>query len=289
MMPHANPVGSLLTNAPHSLLPHPEVVNRHPSILIVGYGHVGRKMGKWFPEADYVDEDGVIRRQGERDFTAEDAEDAERYELGMICVPTPSDYAGHCDTGIVREAYATWEARVRYWCLKSTVSVGTTESLGPNVCFSPEYYGETVAHPLREALPFVILGGPPEVTRAWATAWSLVTNSETRIYQTDSRTAELCKLMENSWLATKVSFCNQFYDLATAAGVDWHELRELWLADPRVSRSHTYVYPDNRGFGGKCLPKDTANLCAWARKAGRPAKFMEAVRQYNRELRELKR
>ena len=265
--------------------PHPEVVNRHPSVLIVGYGHVGRQMGKWFPEADYVDEDGVIRGQGEGDFTAESAEDAEKYELGFICVPTPQDHEGHCDTSIVREVYATWDARVRYWCLKSTVSIGTTEALGPNVCFSPEFYGETTLHPLRESMPFVILGGPSEVTRAWATAWTLVTHAETRIYQTDSRTAELCKLMENSWLATKVSFCNQFYDLANLAGVDWHELRELWLADPRITRSHTYVYPENRGFGGKCLPKDTGNLCAWARKQGRPAKFMESVREYNRELR----
>jgi UDPglucose 6-dehydrogenase len=260
--------------------PHPEVVNRQPSVLIVGYGHVGQQMGRWFAGADYVDLDGVPRHVCDNEPAT-----TWGYELGFLCVPTPPDYEGHCDTSIVREAYATWDARVRYWCLKSTVSVGTTESLGPNVCMSPEYYGETTMHPLREALPFVILGGPPEVTRAWATAWTLVTNAETRIYQTDSRTAELCKLMENAWLATKVSFCNQFYDLAQLAGVDYHELRELWLADPRITRSHTYVYPENRGFGGKCLPKDTANLCAWARQRGRPATLVEAVRAYNRELR----
>ena len=260
--------------------PHPEVVNRHPSVLIVGWGHVCKQMEKWFPEAEYVDLDNVARK------VADDTPGVHwNFELGFLCVPTPQDYGGACDTSIVREAYRRWNGRVANWCLKSTVSVGTAESLGPNVCFSPEYYGETVGHPLREALPFVILGGPPEVTRAFTTAWTLVTSAETRIYQTDSRTAELCKLMENSWLATKVSFCNQFYDLAALAGVDWHELRELWLADPRITRSHTYVYPDNRGFGGKCLPKDTANLCAWARKQGEPARFMEGVRAYNRELR----
>jgi UDPglucose 6-dehydrogenase len=260
--------------------PHPEVVNRHPSMLIVGYGHVGQQMGKWFPEAEYADVDGITRK-------VSDGEPGKNwdFDLGMLCVPTPPDADGRCDTSIVRQAYEHWSDRVRCWCLKSTVSVGTTESLGPNVCFSPEYYGETIGHPLRESLPFVILGGPPDVTRAWATAWTLVTNSETRIYQTDARTAELCKLMENSWLATKVSFCNQFYDLANLAGVDWHELRELWLADPRITRSHTYVYPHNRGFGGKCLPKDTGNLCAWARDQGWPASLIESVRAYNRGLR----
>ena len=73
--------------------------------------------------------------------------------------------------------------------------------------------------------------------------------------------------------------------LAQAAGIDWNELRELWLADPRINRSHTYVYPDNRGWGGKCLPKDTANLCAWARSAGVPASLIEMVRAYNDWLR----
>ena len=263
--------------------PHPEVVNEHPSTLIVGYGHVGHQMGKFFQQAHYVDVDGMVREAATGSVAR--VRPVTRYALGFICVPTPEGADGRCDTGMVEDAFAMWMEHADSWCLKSTVEVGTTERLGPNVCFSPEYYGETLGHPLRDSIPFVILGGPPDVTRAFATAWTLVTNAYTRIYQTDSRTAELCKLMENSWLATKVSFCNQFYDLAQTAGIDWNELRELWLADPRINRSHTYVYPGNRGWGGKCLPKDTANLCAWAREIGAPAELIEAVREYNAGLR----
>jgi len=280
-------------------LPHPEVMNPQPRVLIVGWGHVGRQVGRWFSEADWVDVDGVVqlrgRGEGSDGSDRSDRSDGSdrwggadlRYELGFVCVPTPQGPGGECDTSIVRAALARWGDAARFWCVKSTVEVGTTESLGANVCFSPEFYGETVGHPLREALPFVILGGPAEVTRAFAAAWSLVTTSELRIYQTDSRTAELCKLMENAWIATKVSFCNEWFDLAAAAGVDWHELRELWLADPRVSRSHTYVYPRNRGWAGKCLPKDTSNLVTWARRVlGVRARLLEAVREYNQGLRE---
>jgi len=264
--------------------PHPEVVNKHPSVLIVGFGHVGQHVARYFTEAHCVDMDGIVRqvRTGCGQFPDTLPE---RWDLGFICVPTSEAEDGRCDVSSVFAAFQQWGSRARYWCIKSTLEIGTTERLGPNVCFSPEYYGETLGHPMRHQLPFVILGGPRKVTDAFATAWTLVTNSDLRIYQTDARTAELCKLMENSWLAVKVAFCNQFFDLARVAGVDWHELRELWLADPRVSRSHTYVYPDNRGFGGKCLPKDTANLCAWARRAGRPAELIEAVREYNRGLR----
>jgi UDPglucose 6-dehydrogenase len=262
--------------------PHPEVVNELPPMLIVGYGHVGRQIGRYFPDAHYVDADGVVRRVSDGLPTWRRS-----YDLGFLCVPTPEGPDGACCTDEVRRAYETWAGVVQYWCVKSTVAVGTTEGLGANACFSPEYYGETVGHPLAEPQRdgFVILGGPPDVTRAFATAWSLVTNSYTRIYQTDSKTAELVKLMENAWIATKVTFCNEFFDLAEAAGVDWHTLRELWLADPRVGRSHTYVYPGNRGFGGKCLPKDTANLVEWSRRIGRPARLIEAIRAYNTELR----
>lgn len=262
---------------------HPEVVNQQPRVLLVGYGHVGQHVGRYFTDADWVDLDGVIRAV--RDDSIIDR--PRDYELGFLCVPTPELYDGHCDTSLVREAYATWQHQARYWCLKSTVAVGTCETLGDNICFSPEFYGETLGHPLAEPSReiFVILGGPNEVTRAFATAWTLVTNSYARIYQTTARTAELVKLIENAWIGIKVSACNQFYDLAETAGVDWHTVRELWLADPRTSRSHTYVYPENRGFAGKCIPKDTANLCAWARDRGTPATLIEAVRAYNREVR----
>ena len=272
-----------------TLTPHPEVVNRQPHVLIVGFGHVGQQIARYFTEARYVDLDGVVRRA----FDGVEADHEEsRFDLGFICVPTPEGEDGACDTSMVRAAFDKWKFAATYWCIKSTVPIGTTDALNasyivPICCFSPEYYGETLGHPLAGVSrdTFVILGGPREVTRHFARAWTLVTNSYTRIYQTDARTAELCKLMENSWIATKVSFCNQFFDLAAVAGVDWYELRELWLADPRVSRSHTYVYPRNRGWAGKCLPKDTANLCHWARGEGQPAEFMEMVRAYNAKLR----
>jgi UDPglucose 6-dehydrogenase len=277
--------------------PHPEVVNGQPSVLIVGYGHVGRLVGRYFTQGDYVEADRRRMRVGD-DCLSEVSishhwhvdhymADGQEYDLGFICVPTPEGEDGRCDTSIVREAFATWGGAARYWCVRSTVEPGTTESLGPNVCFSPEFYGETIGHPFasNQAEIFAVIGGPPEVRRAFVEAWSLVTNSYSKFYQTDARTAELTKLMENCWIATKVSFVNEFYSLAEAAGVDWHELRELWLADTRVSRSHTYVYPRNRGWAGKCIPKDTASLAAWARSIGEPAYLIEAVREVNARLR----
>ena len=72
----------------------------------------------------------------------------------------------------------------------------------------------------------------------------------------DSKTAELVKYMENCWLATKVSFCTQFYDISKNIGVDYEELRELFILDPRVNPSHTFVYDDHPYWSSHCLNKD---------------------------------
>ena len=91
--------------------------------------------------------------------------------------------------------------------------------------------------------------------------------------------------MENSFLALKVTFCNEFYDIAAAHGIDYNELRELWLLDPRIGRSHTFVLPDDRGFGGRCLPKDLSAIIELARRAGVEPMLLEATRAANTTVR----
>ncbi|MCI0352896.1 MAG: hypothetical protein L0Z53_26035, partial [Acidobacteriales bacterium] len=86
----------------------------------------------------------------------------------------------------------------------------------------------------------------------------------------------------NCFLATKVAFVNQFYDIASTLGVNFDELRELWLADARIGRSHTLV-TEERGFRGRCLPKDMRALISLMRQNG-GAPLLEAVLDYNAEV-----
>ena len=41
-----------------------------------------------------------------------------------------------------------------------------------------------------------------------------------------------------------------------------------WLLDGRIGESHTLVYPDKRGFDGKCIPKDTNAIYQATKAAG---------------------
>jgi UDPglucose 6-dehydrogenase len=91
--------------------------------------------------------------------------------------------------------------------------------------------------------------------------------------------------MENAFIATKVTFANEFYNLAQAFGVEYKELRELWLLDERMGRMFSAVFPDARGFSGKCLPKDVNAIAKASEKAGYDPKFIKAVLESNDRIR----
>ncbi|MGD9892324.1 MAG: hypothetical protein AB7R89_19610 [Dehalococcoidia bacterium] len=250
-------------------------------VAIVGYGAVGRSLATLFPDAAVYDPPLGLGRRDE----------VNRCRFAFVCVPTPATASGDCDTAAVEEAAGWIESE--YIVIRSTVPPGTTNRLagrlGKRIIFQPEYGpGETPDHPYRDphALSWIILGGPRAWTVPVCDLYKTVFNAELAIHQTDAVTAELVKYMENAFLATKVAFCNEFYDLAARDGVDYNELRELWLLDPRIGRSHTWVHPGDRGFGGKCLPKDLQAIVVHAQRRGEPAIVLESVLRSNDRLRQ---
>jgi UDPglucose 6-dehydrogenase len=207
----------------------------------------------------------------------------------FVCVPTQPRDDGSCDTSIVEEVVRLAAPRVAIIC-ESTVAVGATERLieatGKPLVFVPEYAGEEPDHPFRDSRTrrFFIYGGyEPAVTRVrdlFAAAYP----SEAGHFIVPPATAEMVKYMENAFLAMKVAFCNEFFDLCQGFGVDYEQARALWLQDWRIGESHTRVTPE-RGYGGKCLPKDVAAICATGRESGIPMEIMEAVQHANRRHR----
>lgn len=251
-------------------------------VAIVGAGAVGRAMAKLLTEPVLYDEPERIGSRA----------DVNACDIAFICVPTPPAEDGSCDTSIVEEIVDWLEAPLIV--IRSTVSVGTTRRLaskyGKAIVFQPEYGpGETPDHPFNDLrnVRWIILGGERSATQKVARMWQHVYSADVVIRQTDPETAELCKYMENAFLATKVAFCNEFYEIAKHLGVDYEELRELWLLDPRIGRSHTFVFPEKRGFGGKCLPKDLDALVRIAEQVRYDPTLLRAVVAANARLRGL--
>ncbi len=255
-----------------------------PKVGVVGGGVVGKAMRQLCGTDTVMYDPYVPEWSGNQDAI-------NQCDVVFVCVPTPMADDRGCNTSIVEETVAWVKAPLLI--IRSTVAPGTTDRLceqySKSIVFQPEYLGETTAHVFGNMAEreFVVLGGTPEAVAAAADFYTHYYNSMVRFYFCDAMTAEVCKYMENAFYAVKVTFVNEFYDIAKAHGVDFNVLREMWLADTRISRDHTFVYADNRGFSGKCLPKDCSALVKSCEQRGYEPKLMKACLALNEESRAL--
>ena len=266
--------------------------NSRKVVAVIGYGYVGKALVDFFKSHFDI----LIYDTAKPEVSASKEEINKKADLAVISVPTPMENDGSADVSAI-EGTLSW-LKTDLVLIKSTIPPGTTDMLSKKfkrkLAFSPEYIGEGNyevpfwkghPHPTNMKLhDFVIIGGERETARKILSYFKRVLGPEAQYEITTSITAELVKYMENSFLATKVTFCNEFYDIAKNLGVEYDELRELWLLDGRNSRSHTLVYEDSRGFGGKCLPKDVNAIVKASTKAGYKPKLLESVLKVNEEI-----
>lgn len=239
-------------------------------ILIIGYGTVGSNLYKELKALD-----PEIYDKYKYPFNID--KQKKHYKLAFVCVDTPRTTMEICSIAEVKSALTSNDADI--FVIKSTVLPGTTKKLkeetGKRIVFSPEYYGGT-QHCNNYDFNFTILGGDKEDTSKVIQVLQNVYDASHKFKMTDSTTAELVKYMENSFLATKVSFCVQFFEIAEQLGVSYEELRELFILDPRVNPSHTFVYRDHPYWSSHCLDKDVPAIAIEF-----DAEFLKDVIKYN--------
>jgi len=223
----------------------------------------------------------------------------------FVGVPTPMRKDGSADTRIVEsvlEELASVDGE-RIAVVKSTCPPGSTErwnemfnKYGLHVIFNPEFLTEANAIDDFLNQTRIILGGP----RPWINDVKLTYQAaypKVPIIKTSSTTAELVKYTINCFLATKVSFANEMYDICTALdklglNVDYDKVVEYVKYDQRIGGSHWAVpgpvVVDGkhvRGFGGHCFPKDMNALAYVARQVGVEPVVIEGAMKKNLEVR----
>ena len=107
------------------------------------------------------------------------------------------------------------------------------------------------------------------------------------IFQSDPTTAEMVKYMANCYLATKVIFANEMFDLCEKLGIKYEEVKKLTVADHRIFDSHLDV-TTMRGFGGKCFPKDMMALIGLADQLGVETELLDTAWKKNLKIRKVK-
>ena len=208
----------------------------------------------------------------------------------FIAVGTPSRRGdGHADLSFV---YAAAEDIARHAepetlvVTKSTVPVGTGREIkarmevvrpdnGLEVAANPEFLREGSAIEDFMRPDRVVIGAESEAARAVMRGlYRPLFLRDTPIVFTSLETAEMIKYAANTFLATKITFINEFADLCERVGADVQDVARGIGLDGRIGSKFLHPGP---GYGGSCFPKDTRALVQTAHDAGAPVTLIERV------------
>lgn len=204
----------------------------------------------------------------------------------FVCVPTPSSPDGAADLSAVEEAVDQLGDTLRppaVVALKSTVPVGTTRRMGQRldrhgipVVASPEFLRESHAvYDFRNPDRVVIGADDPAAAELIAFVYG---TDGSRVLRMSPESAELAKYASNAFLAVKLSYANSMARLCARVGGEIADVIRAAGADPRIGPHFLTPGP---GWGGSCLPKDTAELLCTGRRAGIELAEVQAARHTN--------
>ena len=222
----------------------------------------------------------------------------ENTELTFLCVPTPMKKSGECDLRIleaalteISECAKALNKKNYIVVIKSTIPPGTTERLNNiyvtlDIVFNPEFLTEANAVNDYKNQNRIVIGGErpssTKVKQVFAKAFPKVP-----IIKTSSTIAEMIKYVTNTFLATKVSFANEMYQICQGLAIDYDKVIEYARYDERLGNSHWSVPgPDGDfGFGGHCFPKDIAALQYIAKQINVDSTVLNAAIEKNTSVR----
>ncbi len=186
-------------------------------------------------------------------------------DLFIIAVPTPFKDEHVPDVSYVdsaTDAIAPFVKEGDIVILESTSPVGTTERVAERLAAArPELQGKlSIAHCPERVLPGRILrelvdndrvvGGIDRAsTDAAAGFYETFVRGE--VLRTTARTAEMCKLVENSFRDVNIAFANELSLICDDLGINVWELISLANRHPRVS-----ILTPGPGVGGHCIAVD---------------------------------
>ena len=235
-------------------------------------------------------------RERRLSFTTDIETAVEKSFVLFITVGTP-EFGGEIDVSAVREVATKIGNSMNGFkviVMKSTLPVGMTEQVRDMIRAETDQPFDLVSNPefLKEGAAVedfmkpdrVILGAEDErATEVVQELYAPFVRTGSPLLVTDIRTAEMIKYASNAYLATRISFMNEFANLCEHVGADVDLVRRGMGLDTRIGPS--FLFP-GVGFGGSCFPKDVEALIATGRRHDYPLRILEAVVRVNSEQRE---
>ncbi len=212
----------------------------------------------------------------------------------FLCVPSPLGRNREPDLSFIRAAAQTVANVVRSGmliALESTTYPGTTEDilipaatgsglvLDENVfvAFSPERVNPG-ADMKTGQIPKVVGGVSAVSAQVARAAYERIVDS---VYPVSSaKTAEMAKLLENTYRAVNIGLINEMAQLAHELDIDIWEVIDA--ASSKPFGFHAF-YP-GPGVGGHCIPLDPQFLAWRAREANFATRFIDLAEQVNTKM-----
>jgi UDP-N-acetyl-D-mannosaminuronic acid dehydrogenase len=186
-------------------------------------------------------------------------------DIYLVVVPTP--FKGNYEPDIsyveaATKAVLPFLKKGDLFIIESTSPVGTTEKMAELIYrLRPELANQIyIAYCPERVLPGnimyelvnndrVIGGINPESTQKAIDFYSIFVKG--KLHKTNARTAEMCKLTENSSRDVQIAFANELSLICDKAGINVWELIELANKHPRVK-----ILQPGCGVGGHCIAVD---------------------------------
>ena len=216
-------------------------------------------------------------------------------EVVVICVPTPLNRVKDPDLSYIlqaSEAIGSRQRKGQLVILESTTYPGTTEevvlpvlnrsglTVGKDffLCFSPERIDPGNKNfPLRK-IPKVVGGITPVCTQLGSALYGQI--MEKVIPVSSARTAEMAKLLENTFRIVNIGLVNELAQVAQALGINIWEAIQAAATKPF---GFMPFYP-GPGIGGHCIGIDPIYLSWKARLQGAEIHFIELARRINASM-----
>ncbi len=215
-------------------------------------------------------------------------------DVYMICVPTPFH-----DGGVIPQPNVDYVLTAMRGIaplvksgdlviLESTSPVGTTEQMRDvlreagvdtrqvHMAYCPERVlpGKIMAELVGNDR--VVGGLTPEATSAVAGFYRTFVRGE--VLETDARTAEMCKLTENSFRDVNIAFANELSLVCDREGINVWDLIQLANRHPRVN-----ILQPGTGVGGHCIAVDPWFIVARHAEAARLIRTAREVNNFKTE------
>lgn len=251
------------------------------NIGIIGNGFVGKAVKESFKKYFDIFVFDTDKRKANVDSIKELVD---KCKMIFLCLPTPMNEDKSCHLNIVEntlnkiddicDEMEYYGLEQRTIVIKSTIPPGTTERWDKeykriDIAFNPEFLTEANSIEDFKNQNRIIIGSPRKVGAKIKSVYSKVF-PKVPIIKTSSTIAEMIKYFTNCFLAMKVSYANEMYQICEKLDIDYDKVVEYAVRDERIGTSHLNVPgPDGDfGFGGHCFPKDLNALVNLAEKQG---------------------